>query len=1087
MISPGCSFQFAGLKQTLLAIKPGIEKDLKKVQQLLINYRTTKDVLQVANAILTKAKYYFPETIEFARQEHAVNDFGIKVVLCDWDAALETAPSFGRDQAIIYSISDDTDDKSLLSLREWLHEHPFILSVLDSKGLEFDDIVVAFDMSREYWKIASREKIALKMLRELYVAVTRAKRRVIILVKKRADTMKTFLSNLEYNLDFHPDISKLFEEFKTCTDTHQWSERAKELFEEERYDLASRCYEKANMHGFAAWALGKHFTVQRDFMKARNSFFCASELLNDDKENNIHVLDVASDFLLVVSWEENPPKFIKKEIINPLIKMYPTHLQSNIHIKLSIYRDLWHNVNFKNIAQFKTIVNRRRNFPGLKKYIHTLSTTLTASELKDLDIVIPCIIGDMRCDKKEWIEAIKLYIAGDDFEQAGKLSLKLISILKRQKDLKPDNALTLAHIWRGTENCLPQDVKRIIVHLITLICAPEEASKKYPSQCLQEFGVPFVKFIVVEHRKASKLLLHSFCKKTFYLEVTRELKKGNSSIDVVSWFLDRKDEENAINFIQDNLSQWEDSDLRSFVANNLCTNDPMGQQCNNRELFIEAINVFLKCQNIEAAYDSANRSVSTIRKAEKNALRVVHMLQGSKAPKLVTPKIVLLRKLFNRPHEMDRNECKEAVKNFGVSVIQIFVLRKVNYTQQIQEGEQIKDVYRDVMDVLRMFGNSVILSRMHILQHYHKQNIQNTPFIDRHMKSWTEAELVKITNEFRYTYENLAREFLRRKLYVMAAQQFLGLDQLRNAVEVCEIALSQQQNPRPPIKFYLQLKNLWLTNKNEMKVNVNQLDPMRAKSLCLFLQLWQDPIAIATGQSKLQHLYCIQTFGASLIQRAVLTKYLLNPKKFDRDPADLLQKNFSIQKMSRLEVLKNLGKLTKKTLPIKEYAHQNINYWSDNIEMLKGDEIRLLLDLNVYPDKIESVLITREMYIETLKVYLDNQDIDKATDLSNHMISSESHIEEVIQQWEILFSKSSKAKEELIPQSCKLWLLLRLYNEPDDVSKSKYMCKQSISILGPIVVERAVLKRIKSLDEASKILLSIDPQYFERYRKKRHR
>lgn len=52
MISPGCSFQFDGLKQVLRNIRPGIDDSLKKVVNLKVNYRVTKDILKVSNVSL---------------------------------------------------------------------------------------------------------------------------------------------------------------------------------------------------------------------------------------------------------------------------------------------------------------------------------------------------------------------------------------------------------------------------------------------------------------------------------------------------------------------------------------------------------------------------------------------------------------------------------------------------------------------------------------------------------------------------------------------------------------------------------------------------------------------------------------------------------------------------------------------------------------------------------------------------------------------------------------------------------------------------------------------------------------------------
>jgi superfamily I DNA/RNA helicase len=85
MISPGCSFTFDGLKQTLLSLQKGIEHQLSDaVHHLVVNYRTTRDVLQLGNAILAVARREFPNAIGFAPPEISKKDLGIKVLLCDW-------------------------------------------------------------------------------------------------------------------------------------------------------------------------------------------------------------------------------------------------------------------------------------------------------------------------------------------------------------------------------------------------------------------------------------------------------------------------------------------------------------------------------------------------------------------------------------------------------------------------------------------------------------------------------------------------------------------------------------------------------------------------------------------------------------------------------------------------------------------------------------------------------------------------------------------------------------------------------------------------------------------------------------------
>jgi superfamily I DNA/RNA helicase len=198
MISPGCSFTFDGLKETLLFVRPFIENSLKEVNHLLVNYRTTKDVLELGNEVLHLVKEHFPGAIRFGMPEIATKDLGYRVLLCNWDVALAADVKLGQNQALIYSCEDRKVETLEESARGWIGAHPFIISSLDSKGLEFDDVIVAFDFDRKVWDPKKEAVISLRMLRELYVAVTRARRRVVILVNGKVPSMYSFFENLGY-------------------------------------------------------------------------------------------------------------------------------------------------------------------------------------------------------------------------------------------------------------------------------------------------------------------------------------------------------------------------------------------------------------------------------------------------------------------------------------------------------------------------------------------------------------------------------------------------------------------------------------------------------------------------------------------------------------------------------------------------------------------------------------------------------------------------------------------------------------------------------------------------------------------------
>ena len=293
MISPGCSFTFDGLKQTLLSVAPGIESKLREVHHLVVNYRTTKDILVMANAILDTAKRSFPGSIEYALPERAVKDLGLRVVTCNWGHAMHTTVKFGGNQVLIYSPSDSVTIPE--SAKVWLNDHPFILSSLDSKGLEFDDVVVAFQFDRKYWDLSRKQDTSLRMLRELYVAVTRAQRRVVVLVEPGNDKMKDFFRIL--NCEELP-ADAILQEFNHETTKEEWHRRGLEFFYSERFEIAASCFARSDQPGWAFWATGKaKFSIGRNteadesFKQATGAFF--------ERQCFVQVLDIMKELLSI--------------------------------------------------------------------------------------------------------------------------------------------------------------------------------------------------------------------------------------------------------------------------------------------------------------------------------------------------------------------------------------------------------------------------------------------------------------------------------------------------------------------------------------------------------------------------------------------------------------------------------------------------------------------------------------------------------------------------------------------------------------------------------------------------------------------
>jgi hypothetical protein len=238
---------FAGLKNTLLAIRQGIERKLSEISHLAVNYRTTRDVLLLGNNILSVAKRAFPDAIEFARPDTSSKDLGIKVELCDWAATLaQTGIRPGGDQTLIYSPEGaKAFDKAAT---EWIGPHPFILSLLDSKE----------NLDCKTRHVDEKRVATLRMLRELYVAVTRAQRRVVVLIKKGVTTMRSFLFDaLDYDFQvIGADFVQM--ELDHATTAKLRRQEGHELFEDARYLTASRCCNSSGDQGWSQWANGQY-------------------------------------------------------------------------------------------------------------------------------------------------------------------------------------------------------------------------------------------------------------------------------------------------------------------------------------------------------------------------------------------------------------------------------------------------------------------------------------------------------------------------------------------------------------------------------------------------------------------------------------------------------------------------------------------------------------------------------------------------------------------------------------------------------------------------------------------------------------
>ena len=541
MISPGCSFTFDGLKQTLLAVQDGIEDKLSKVSNLLKNYRTSKEVLNLANEILRVGKREFPNTIPFAKKEVAMKDLGLKVVLCDWKAAYAIKVRLGANQALIYSSVNPEAFKQQAT--KWIGQHPFTLTALESKGLEFDDVIVAFDIDRKVWNVSDKRAASLNMIRELYVAVTRAQRRLVILVKKGIPEMRAFFDCLD--CDYQQDGAEMvLQEFDKVTTPEMWRDRGRRLFQNERFRMAADCFASAGDQGWLHWSEGCHWETMGLIEKASIEFWKAMKIFYDRKQYEL-ILDISTRMPSSASWDSEC-----NEVLKEALHFRPHYLSRFDIVKLSLKRNAWEEVKTDDLkdeslsSQF--LVHRKH--PSLHKLVGECST----EDRRVVERVLPLVVIEYFQTRQEHVEAIRVCLASKKLDEAAKSTNAAIAVAKQGKRLKdlPD----IVRLWTSSSQEALVERYQAIGFLLLLFSSPVKASSQ-GKEVLHFLGKNIVVF-AVKTADLDLTMLYDFSSTEFLVEVTQALSKSLKPLEIVRWFCDKSDTNAAQQYVSSRLNEW---------------------------------------------------------------------------------------------------------------------------------------------------------------------------------------------------------------------------------------------------------------------------------------------------------------------------------------------------------------------------------------------------------------------------------------------------------------------------------------------------------------------------------------------------
>ncbi|KAJ1305473.1 hypothetical protein OPQ81_000480 [Rhizoctonia solani] len=351
-ISAGSSFRFEDLKAFSWrlenqdeAVRTNKRKPIHPILfHLSVNYRSHGGIVDCASIIVELVSELFPNSIDKLKRETGLIGGPRPTFFSGWEHSSIPIKQFLRDQADIKidfganQVILVRNDAARNALRAQVGEIGLILTLYESKGLEFNDVLLYnfFEdsvASATTWRVVLnalggnkygplpqfeevRHAVVCTELKNLYVGLTRARNHCWILdVSKRAEPMKVvlFVSSVqvesqfivqlfwtERNLIEHCGPGNPIPQLSASSSKAEWEERGRSLFERQLYPQAILCFERAGL------------TLERDISaayEARKQSRLLQASNSNERESRTAFRDAAEKFLecgnLATSRQQN--------------------------------------------------------------------------------------------------------------------------------------------------------------------------------------------------------------------------------------------------------------------------------------------------------------------------------------------------------------------------------------------------------------------------------------------------------------------------------------------------------------------------------------------------------------------------------------------------------------------------------------------------------------------------------------------------------------------------------------------------------------------------------------------------------------
>jgi tetratricopeptide (TPR) repeat protein len=388
---------------------------------------------------------------------------------------------------------------------------------------------------------------------------------VVVLTKGKSPAIAEFFRSLNCSIEEVQPASILVE-FQKETTANDWFSKGAELYEEEKYDLAAGCYKAASQFGWRGRASGRFDLARGQKEDAGASFRNAARIFFESLDYK-NCLDTMTDLATIQPWKETWTES-DNELLDDALKKEPNHLPRSATVIFALIRGSWdvlQSTDLMDVAAKSTFTPFRTE-TKLKDLVRACSD----AERDKIEETLPNVIGDYYHDRKSAPDATRLYIRGRDFASAVAALEKALA-----SNVGDDSVLTIVQYWLDDSHAR-QYISSIkggtpASLLVSLFEDPKVAFSQPvgKNKYIRVLGKDVVRFAVTDMSAGSEMadILHRIDNRIYRDDIIALLVSKKQPSEVVTWFLEHKNKEHAVDFAASRLGDWEDTELLSFIPN----------------------------------------------------------------------------------------------------------------------------------------------------------------------------------------------------------------------------------------------------------------------------------------------------------------------------------------------------------------------------------------------------------------------------------------------------------------------------------------------------------------------------------------